>query len=91
MWLDRSTLYSDCLASYADGLNGLSRVCTVCGGLGAGLGNSLLNGIDRRWPGRSALTCRRSGHAQISKFIAGVRGRLLLPKVHVDRHPIKGL
>jgi hypothetical protein len=42
MWLDRLALYSDCLASYADGPNGLSRVCTVCGGLGAGLGNSLL-------------------------------------------------
>jgi hypothetical protein len=42
MWPDRSTLYSDYLASYADGPNGLSRVCTVCGGLGAGLGNSLL-------------------------------------------------
>jgi hypothetical protein len=39
---DHSTLYSDCLASYADGPNGLSRVCTVCGGLGAGLGNVLL-------------------------------------------------
>jgi hypothetical protein len=39
---DRPTLYSDCLASYADGPNGLCRVCTVCGGLGAGLGNSLL-------------------------------------------------
>jgi hypothetical protein len=42
MWPDRPTLYSDCLASYADGPNGLSRVCMVCGGLGAGLGNSLL-------------------------------------------------
>ena len=42
MWPDRPTLYSDCLASYADSPNGLSRVCTVCGGLGAGLGNSLL-------------------------------------------------
>jgi hypothetical protein len=42
MWPDRPTLYSDCLASYADGPNGLSRVCTVCGGLGAGLGNLLL-------------------------------------------------
>jgi hypothetical protein len=39
---DRPTLYSDCLAPYADGPNGLSRVCTACGGLGAGLGNSLL-------------------------------------------------
>jgi hypothetical protein len=42
MWPYRPTLYSDCLAPYADGPNGLSRVCTVCGGLGAGLGNSLL-------------------------------------------------
>jgi hypothetical protein len=42
MWPDRLALYSDCLASYADGSNELSRVCTVCGGLGAGLGNSLL-------------------------------------------------
>jgi hypothetical protein len=42
MWLDRPTLYSDYLGSYTDGPNGLSRVCTVCGGLGAGLGNSLL-------------------------------------------------
>jgi hypothetical protein len=42
MWPDRPTLYSDYLASYADGLNGLSRVCTVCGGLGAELGNLLL-------------------------------------------------
>jgi hypothetical protein len=41
-YADHPTLYSDCLASYADGLNGLSRVCTVCGGLGAGLDNSLL-------------------------------------------------
>jgi hypothetical protein len=41
-YADRLTLYSDCLASYADGPNGLSRVRTVCGGLGAGLGNSLL-------------------------------------------------
>jgi hypothetical protein len=39
---DRPTLYSDCMAPYADGLNGLSRVCTACGGLGAGLGISLL-------------------------------------------------
>jgi hypothetical protein len=42
MWPDCPTLYSNYLAPYADGLNGLSRVCTVCGGLGAGLGNSLL-------------------------------------------------
>jgi hypothetical protein len=42
MWPDRSKLYSDCLAPYADSPNGLSRVCTVCGGLGVGLGNSLL-------------------------------------------------
>jgi hypothetical protein len=42
MWPDRPTLYSDYLAPYADGPNGLSRVCTACGGLGAGLGNSLL-------------------------------------------------
>jgi hypothetical protein len=42
MWPDRLALYSDCLAPYVDGSNGLSRVCTVCGGLGAGLGNSLL-------------------------------------------------
>jgi hypothetical protein len=41
-YVDHPTLYLDCLASYANGLNGLSRVCTVCGGLGAGLGNSLL-------------------------------------------------
>jgi hypothetical protein len=41
-YANRPTLYSDCLVSYADGSNGLSRVCTVCGGLGAGLGNSLL-------------------------------------------------
>jgi hypothetical protein len=41
-YADRSTLYSDCLVSYADGPNELSRVCTVYGGLGAGLGNSLL-------------------------------------------------
>jgi hypothetical protein len=39
---DCPSLYSDCLAPYADGPNGLSRVCTTCGGLGAGLGNSLL-------------------------------------------------
>jgi hypothetical protein len=39
---DCPTLFSDCLASYADGPNGLSRVCTLCGGLGVGLGNSLL-------------------------------------------------
>jgi hypothetical protein len=42
MWPDRPALYSHCLAPYADDLNGLSRVCTVCGGLGAGLGNLLL-------------------------------------------------
>jgi hypothetical protein len=42
MWPDRPILYSDCLAPYADGPNGLSRVCTTCGGLGAGLDNSLL-------------------------------------------------
>jgi hypothetical protein len=42
MWPDRPTLYSGCLASYADGPNGLSRVRMACGGLGAGLGNSLL-------------------------------------------------
>jgi hypothetical protein len=42
MWPDHLALYLDCLASYADGPNGLSRVFTVCGGLGAGLGNSLL-------------------------------------------------
>jgi hypothetical protein len=42
MWPDRPTLYSECLAPYADGPNGLSRVCTTCGGLGACLGNSLL-------------------------------------------------
>jgi hypothetical protein len=42
MWPDRPTLYLDYLASYEDGPNGLSRVCTVCGGLGAGLDNSLL-------------------------------------------------
>jgi hypothetical protein len=42
MWSDRPTLYSNYLASYADGPNGLSRVCTVCGGLGASLGDSLL-------------------------------------------------
>jgi hypothetical protein len=42
MWPDRPTLYSDCLAPYIDGLNGLSRVCTACGGLGVGLSNSLL-------------------------------------------------
>jgi hypothetical protein len=42
MWLDRLALYLDCLAPYADDPNGLSRVCTVCGGLGAGLDNSLL-------------------------------------------------
>jgi hypothetical protein len=35
-------LYSDCLVPYADGLNGLSRVCMVRGGSGAGLGNSFL-------------------------------------------------
>jgi hypothetical protein len=85
MWPDRSSLYSDRLAPNTDGLNRLSRFCTVCGGLGAGLGNSLLkNGTGRRWP-------RRSGHAQIGKFITDVRGRLLLPRVHVYRHPIKGL
>jgi hypothetical protein len=39
---DRPALYSDCLAPYADDPNGLSRVCTVYGGLGVGLGNSLL-------------------------------------------------
>jgi hypothetical protein len=32
MWANRPTLYSGCLASYTDGPNGLSRVCTVCGG-----------------------------------------------------------
>jgi hypothetical protein len=42
MWPDCPALYSDCLALYADGPNGLSRVCTICGGLGVGLGNSLL-------------------------------------------------
>jgi hypothetical protein len=42
MWPDRPTLYSDWLVPYADSLNGLSWVCTVCGGLGAGLGISLL-------------------------------------------------
>jgi hypothetical protein len=42
MWPDRMALYSNCMAPYADSPNGLSRVCTVCGGLGAGLGNSLL-------------------------------------------------
>jgi hypothetical protein len=42
MWPDRPTLYSDCLAPYANSPDGLSRVCTTCGGLGAGLGNSLL-------------------------------------------------
>jgi hypothetical protein len=39
---DRLALYSDCLAPYTDGPNGLSRVCMVCGSLGAVLGNSLL-------------------------------------------------
>jgi hypothetical protein len=42
MWSDHPTLYSDCLASYADDSNELSRVCMVCGGLGANLGNSIL-------------------------------------------------
>jgi hypothetical protein len=42
MWPDRMALYSNCMVPYADSPNGLSRVCTVCGGLGAGLGNSLL-------------------------------------------------
>jgi hypothetical protein len=41
-YADRPTLYSDCLMPYADGPNGLSRFCTACGGLGAGLGNLLL-------------------------------------------------
>jgi hypothetical protein len=50
-YADRPTLYSDCLALYVDSLNGLSRVCTVCGGLGAGLGNSLLKmGSDAAGP-----------------------------------------
>jgi hypothetical protein len=31
MWPDRPALYSDCLEPYADGPNGLSRVCTVDG------------------------------------------------------------
>ena len=38
-----------------------------------------------------APTCGRSGHGQIGKFIADVCGRLSLPRVHVHRHPIKGL
>jgi hypothetical protein len=42
MWPDRPVLYSDCLAPYVDGSNGLSRVCAVRSGSGAGLGNSLL-------------------------------------------------
>jgi hypothetical protein len=86
MWPDRPTLYSNCLASYADGLSGLSRVCTVCGGLGAGLGNSLL-----KMGSVAAGPDGPCSHAQIGKFIADVRGRLLLPKVHVYRHLIKGL
>jgi hypothetical protein len=92
MWLDRPTLYSDCLVPYADGLNGLSRVCTACGGLGAGLGNSHLKmGSAAAGPDGPRSTCGRSGHAQIGKFIVDVCGRLSLPKVHVYRHPIKGL
>jgi hypothetical protein len=35
-------LYSDCPALHADNPNGSFRVCTVYGGLGAGLGNSFL-------------------------------------------------
>jgi hypothetical protein len=91
MWPDRPTLYSDCLAPYADSPNGLSRVCTACGGLGVGLGNSLLKmGLAAAGPDGSRS--RADGpDAQIGKFIADVRGRLLLPKVHVYRHPIKGL
>jgi hypothetical protein len=41
-YADRSALYSDCVAPYADGPNGLSQVCVVHGGSSAGLGNSLL-------------------------------------------------
>jgi hypothetical protein len=35
-------LYLDCPAPYANGSNGLSRVCAVRGGSGAGLCNSFL-------------------------------------------------
>jgi hypothetical protein len=41
-YADCPALYLDCLAPYVDGLNGLYRVCMVCGGLGVGLSNSLL-------------------------------------------------
>jgi hypothetical protein len=39
---DRPVLYSECLAPYANSLNGLSRVCVVRGSSGAGLCNSFL-------------------------------------------------
>jgi hypothetical protein len=42
MWPDRPVLYSDCPASYADGPNGCYRLCAICCGSGAGLGNSFL-------------------------------------------------
>jgi hypothetical protein len=42
MWPNHPVLYLDCLAPYTDCPNGLSRVCTVCGSLGASLSNSLL-------------------------------------------------
>jgi hypothetical protein len=42
MWPDRSALYSNCPTPYTDGPNGLSRFCTVRGGLGVGFGNSFL-------------------------------------------------
>jgi hypothetical protein len=84
---DCPTLYSDSLAPYADGLNGLSRVCTVCGGLGVGLDNSLLK-MGPAATGPDGPDTRRS--ANLSPMCVGL-GRLLLPRVHVYRHPIKGL
>jgi hypothetical protein len=42
MWQNRPMLYLDCPTPYADGPNGFSRVCTIGGGSGAGLGNSFL-------------------------------------------------
>jgi hypothetical protein len=81
MWPDRPTLYSDCPASYADGLNGLSRVCTVCLGLGAGLDNSLLKmgsaaaGPDGPRSRADGPDVRRS--ANLSPMCVGTQGTCL--------------
>jgi hypothetical protein len=42
IWPDCLVMYSDCPTLYTNGLNESFRVCAVCGGSGAGLGNSFL-------------------------------------------------